>query len=73
MKNECLICMAPLVYLDTDEMMECAICHKKENSKTRCVNGHYVCNACHMAGLDAIIALCLASTSNDCKIAWENR
>ncbi len=65
MKNECLICMAPLVYLDRDEMMECAICHKKENSKTRCINGHYVCNTCHMAGLDVIIALCLASTSKN--------
>ncbi len=65
MKNECLICMAPLVYLGTDEIMECAICHKKENSKTRCVNGHYVCNTCHMAGLDAIIALCFASTSKN--------
>ena len=65
MKDECLICKAPLVYLETDEEMECAICHRKENSKTRCVNGHYVCNECHMAGLDTIIALCLKETSND--------
>ena len=39
--------------------MECAICHKKENSKTRCVNGHYVCNECHTKGMDGIISLCL--------------
>jgi len=64
-KDECIICKAPLVYLETDEEMECAICHRKENSKTRCVNGHYVCNECHMAGLDTIIALCLKETSND--------
>ena len=63
MKEECLICKAPLIYLKTDEEMECAICHRKENSKTRCVNGHYVCNECHMAGLDTIIGLCLKSTS----------
>ena len=44
MKEECLICKAPLEYLETDQLMECAICHKKENSKTRCVHGHYVCN-----------------------------
>ena len=44
MRDECMICKSPLVYLATDEEMECAICHKKENSKTRCVNGHYVCN-----------------------------
>ncbi len=65
MKDECLICKAPLVYLETDEEMECAICHKKESSKTRCVNGHYVCNECHMAGLDTIVGLCLGTDSKD--------
>ena len=29
MKEECLICKAPLEYLEVDEQMECAICHKK--------------------------------------------
>ena len=57
MSEECLICKAPLEYLETDTMMECVICHKKENSKTRCVNGHYVCSECHTSGMDEIIAL----------------
>ena len=65
MKEECLICKAPLEYLEADELMECAICHKKENSKTRCVKGHYVCNDCHTAGLDSIIGLCLNETSKN--------
>lgn len=65
MNDECMICKAPLEYLAADEPMECAICHKRENSKTRCVNGHYVCNECHTQGLDAILALCLAETSKD--------
>ena len=65
MKDECLICKAPLIYLNIDEEMECTVCHRKVNSKTRCANGHYVCNACHMAGLDGILALCLTSTSKD--------
>ena len=43
----CLICKAPLEYLTQEQEMECAICHKKESSKTRCVNGHYVCSDCH--------------------------
>ena len=34
MKDECLICGAPLKYLEKDEQMECAVCHKNENSKT---------------------------------------
>ncbi len=65
MRDECLICGAPLVYLETDEEMECAVCHQKENSKTRCERGHYVCSKCHTAGLDAVIGLCMRSRSKD--------
>lgn len=65
MNEECLICKAPLEYLDKDVLMECAICHKNEPSKTRCTHGHYVCNECHTAGMDAIIGLCLAETSKN--------
>ncbi len=65
MNEECLICKAPLTYLEADILMECEICHKKENSKTCCVNGHYVCNECHTRGLDRIIALCMTSASRD--------
>ena len=65
MNEECLICKAPLEYLDTDALMECAICHKKEHSKTRCLHGHYVCNECHTAGMDMIIGACLEEKSKD--------
>ena len=65
MKDECLICKAPLEYLDADVEMECYICHKKEMSKTRCVNGHYVCSDCHTSGMDSIIALCLEEKSKN--------
>lgn len=44
--------------------MECEICHKK-NSKTRCVNGHYVYNDCHTNGMESIIAVCLNETSKN--------
>lgn len=63
--EECLICKAPLEYLVEDQLMECAICHKKEPSKTRCVNGHYVCSDCHTQGMDSIFGLCLAETAKD--------
>jgi len=65
MKEECLICKAPLEYLNSAIQMECAICHKIENSKTHCVNGHYVCNECHTQGIDRIIGICLDETSKD--------
>ena len=65
MSAECVICKSPLEYLEKDEEMECAICHKKENSKTRCVEGHYVCNDCHTKGIDTIIDICLNTYSKD--------
>ena len=65
MKEECLICKAPLEYLETGVLMECAICHKTENSKTRCVNGHYVCDECHTKGADAIISVCMNEKSKN--------
>lgn len=65
MNEECLICKAPLEYLNEDITMECAICHSQESSKTRCVNGHYVCNECHSKGIDKIVSVCLNETSKD--------
>lgn len=65
MKEECLICKQPLEYLEEGILMECAICHKKENSKTRCVNGHYVCSECHTKGMGIIIGLCLNEHSKN--------
>lgn len=63
--DECLICKAPLEYLKEEIEMECSICHKKEMSRTRCVNGHYVCSECHTSGMSAIIDYCMNETSTD--------
>ena len=60
MKEECIVCKKPLVYLEQDEVMECFVCHKKEKSKTKCVDGHYICNKCHTKGLDGILQVCLS-------------
>ena len=65
MNDECLICKAPLEYLNADEEMECVLCHKKQYSKTRCVGGHFVCDECHTSGMDCIIAICLNSKSDE--------
>ena len=71
MKEECLICKAPLEYLSQEEMMECAICHRQEQSRTRCVEGHYVCSDCHTRGMDSIFGLCLSETSCDPMVILE--
>lgn len=65
MIEECLICKDHLEYLQEDVLMECTICHKREMSKTRCVNGHYVCNDCHTKGIDSIMGMCLKESSCD--------
>ena len=65
MKDECLICGAPLEYLQEDVLMECAVCHKKENSKTRCINAHYVCSECHTSGMDSILSVCMNEKSKN--------
>lgn len=65
MKEECIVCKAPIVYLEKDELMECVFCHKKELSKTRCQEGHYVCNDCHTKGMDMIILMCLNEKSKN--------
>lgn len=65
MNEECLICGAPLIYLAQSREMECAICHKTEQSKCCCSKGHYICNSCHTHGIDAIWHTCMAETSTD--------
>lgn len=50
MSEECIICKAPLEYIESDEIMKCELCHKIQNSKTRCINGHFVCDECHLNG-----------------------
>lgn len=66
MKNEeCLICKQPLEYLEQAEKMECALCHKVEESNCRCVEGHYVCSECHMSGMDTFLGVCLSDSSKN--------
>lgn len=63
--DECLICGAPLEYLDNGDSMECEICHNTFFSKTRCKNGHFVCDECHTAGVDSIFYVCLNESSKN--------
>jgi len=65
MNEECLICKVQLEYLDTDKEMECVLCNKKQNSKIRCVSGHFVCDECHINGMDEIISICFNSKSKN--------
>ena len=63
--DECLICNAPLEYLEKAEPMRCEICFKTFDSTARCIHGHFVCDDCHRKGMDAILGLCLSETSKN--------
>lgn len=63
--NECLVCKAPIEYIEAEEQMECFMCHKVEGSKCRCVNGHFVCNECHSKGMDRFFNVCLNHESKN--------
>lgn len=57
---ECLICGAPLIYLDHQETMKCAVCGDSFPSHACCENGHYICDSCHAKdALDLICQFCL--------------
>ena len=64
--EECLVCGAPLEYLEQPEQMTCHFCGKQEWSHARCVQGHYICDACHeKIGLRVIRKVCLETKSRD--------
>ncbi len=63
--EECIICGAPLEYLQEPVEMECAICHRKFTNNVRCKNGHYVCDECHTTGIDSIVRICKTETSTN--------
>ena len=48
-----------LEYLNEAILMECEFCNKVQMSKTRCINGHYICDECHTRGLNKVIDICL--------------
>lgn len=65
MADECLICGAPLVYLDRPIKMVCALCGEEQMSRVRCEEGHFVCDDCHRAGVVPAISSCAEMTSAD--------
>ena len=62
----CLVCGAPLEYLQSQIEMECTYCHKTFMSNARCVNGHFICDSCHeQMGLRVSEDICRHTDSKD--------
>ncbi len=50
--RDCMLCGRPLVYEKEARRRVCAVCGAEELSPVACESGHFVCDACHSAGLD---------------------
>lgn len=62
----CLLCGAPLQYVQEAVELECAICHRSVESHTFCENGHFICDMCHGApGAAAVRYVALHTKEED--------
>ncbi len=62
----CLICGSAIEYLDRPEPMTCVRCGAEERTSARCLQGHFICDACHLDEPRQIIQrLCLQATETD--------
>jgi hypothetical protein len=65
-KTGCLVCGADIIYGDMMEDLECYYCHETHRSKAKCQNNHYICDSCHSAPANELIArYCISSNSKD--------
>ncbi len=69
----CAICEKPLKYFEEAQNVTCEICGKEETGHSICMDGHYVCDACHRKnGVDYIMNFCASSSSaNPVQIATD--
>ena len=58
-KDACLICGEALVYTTEQQEKVCAVCGRAFWSNAGCINGHFVCDACHSQNsLEQVISVC---------------
>ena len=65
-KSGCLYCGKELLYLDRPEELSCIYCKGTFTSQARCVDSHFVCDACHsLSANDLIERFTIESVSRD--------
>jgi len=47
LSRDCMVCGAPLVYLDDEESLTCHYCGRLLPANARCQENHFVCDECH--------------------------
>jgi 7,8-dihydro-6-hydroxymethylpterin dimethyltransferase len=62
----CLVCGAPLMYLQKDSPARCHYCQAELSATAVCERGHFVCDDCHTTdGLAAIERFCQTTRETD--------
>ena len=65
-KANCLICGSELKYTTAYRPVICALCGQKFDANVQCIQGHYICDACHsLPANDFIARFCIASELKD--------
>lgn len=65
-KANCTVCGKPLLYFDEAQDVRCDVCGKPDTGRCICMDGHYVCDACHRErGVEAIMDACLRADERD--------
>lgn len=63
--SDCMVCGAPLQYLQTAISADCAQCGRSFRTRARCAEGHFVCDQCHggdyLRFLQGYLAECTAT------------
>jgi SAM-dependent methyltransferase len=63
---DCMVCAAPLTYLEQEEELKCHYCCEVRWANARCEQGHFVCDHCHVKDhLSFIKSFCARSTETD--------
>jgi len=71
-KSGCMVCGAPLEYLDREQRLPCHFCGKMGMVSAVCSDGHYVCDTCHAENaLQVIERICLTTGATDMLALFE--
>lgn len=65
----CMVCGAPLCYLEAEEVRACSFCGGMFRANSICKQGHFVCDSCHSQAGEAFIRVALCSTSETDMVA----
>ena len=62
----CMLCGKPLRYEKGARLRRCSVCGEEKLSTCACEDGHFVCDACHSAGLDVYFIPFLLQSRESC-------